>query len=248
MKVLLAQLRAEVRMTLTRGESLLLTVGIPMVLLVFFSVVKVIDMDTDEPVDFLAPSTLALAIISMALTGTAIATAFERDYGALKRIGTTPLGRPRLIAAKLGAVLVVQVVQVIALTLVAMLLGWRPEAGGWPQAILAMLLATAGFVGLGLLMAGRLPALVTLAAANGLYLVLLLISGIVVPLSRFPAAFRTIVELLPSTALAQLVRAAFGTGSSVATETSVEKPWIVLLVWACVGFGAAIRWFRWEPS
>jgi ABC-2 type transport system permease protein len=235
-------------MTLTRGESLLLTVGIPMMLLVFFSVVKVIDMDTDEPVDFLAPSTLALAIISMALTGTAIATAFEREYGALKRIGTTPLGRPRLIGAKLGAVLVVQVVQVTALTLVAIALGWRPNAGGWPSAILAMLLATAGFVGLGLLMAGRLPALVTLAAANGLYLVLLLISGIVVPLSRFPGAFRGAVELLPSTALAQLVRGAFEPGSPLGFEAAGAKPWLVLLAWACVGIGAAIRWFRWEPS
>jgi ABC-2 type transport system permease protein len=240
MSVFLAQLKAELRMTLTRGESLLLTLGIPLAVLVFFSLVKVIDTGTAEPVDFLAPSTIALAVISMAMTGVAIATAFEREYGVLKRLGTTPLGRPRLLGAKIASIICVQIIQVTVLTIVAVLLGWRPPASGWPMAIGALFLGTVAFAGLGLLMAGTLKATVTLAAANGLYIMLLLISGIVVPLSRFPTAMRAVVRLLPSTALAELIRDAFG------GDTAPGQAWVVLVVWGVVAVGAAVKWFRWE--
>lgn len=240
MKSFMAQLSAELRMTLTRGESVLLTLGIPLSLLVFFSVVKVIDTGTDEPVQFLAPSTIALAVISMAMTGVAIATAFEREYGVLKRLGTTPLGRPRLIAAKIVSIVCVQIIQVVALSGTALLLGWKPDHSGWPAAIAALLLGTVAFAGIGLLMAGTLRATVTLAAANGLYIALLLVSGIVVPLDRFPATFRKVVRLLPSTALAELVRSAFGAGAAPG------RAWIVLAIWTFGAVSAAMRWFRWE--
>ncbi len=240
MKAFVAQLGAELRMTLTRGESLLLTLGIPLSLLVFFSLVKVIDTGTDDPVQFLAPSTIALAVISMAMTGVAIATAFEREYGVLKRLATTPLGRPRLIGAKIASIICVQIIQVIVLTIAALLLGWSPDQSGWPTAIAALLLGTVAFAGLGLLMAGTLRATITLAAANGLYILLLLISGIVVPLDRFPSALRNVVRLLPSTALAELVRGSLG------PDPVPGRAWLVLAVWAVGAVAAAIRWFRWE--
>lgn len=240
MRAFVAQLSAELRMTLTRGESLLLTLGIPLSLLVFFSLVKVIDTGTDDPVQFLAPSTIALAVISMAMTGVAIATAFEREYGVLKRLATTPLGRPRLIGAKIASIICVQIIQVIALTVAALVLGWSPDQSGWPSAIAALLLGTVAFAGLGLLMAGTLRATVALAAANGLYILLLLISGIVVPLERFPSPMRSVVRLLPSTALVEVVRGSLG------ADTVPGRAWVVLAVWAAGAVAAAIRWFRWE--
>ena len=47
-----AQLRHEVTTTLRNGEQLLLTLIIPVMLLVFFSVVDVLPTDTKDPVDF----------------------------------------------------------------------------------------------------------------------------------------------------------------------------------------------------
>src|SRR5438132_13110659 len=123
---MLAQARAEIRMTLRRGESVLLTLGIPVLLLVFFSLVDVLPTHTDDPVDFLAPGILALAVLSTAMVGLAIATGFERSYGVLKRLGTTPLGRPALLAAKTAAILAVEVIQVAVLVAVAFALGWDP--------------------------------------------------------------------------------------------------------------------------
>ncbi|MGH3368798.1 MAG: ABC transporter permease, partial [Nocardioidaceae bacterium] len=108
-RALAAQTRAEIAMTLRRGESVLLTLAIPVLLLVFFSLVDVLPVDTREPVDFLAPGIIALAVMSTAMVGLAIATGFERAYGVLKRLGTTPLGRPALLTAKTLSILAVEV-------------------------------------------------------------------------------------------------------------------------------------------
>lgn len=240
MRPLLAQTRAEVAMTLRRGESLLLTLGIPVLLLVFFSVVDVLPFETDEPVDFLAPGILALAVMSTAMVSLAIATGFERSYGVLKRLGVTPLGRPALIAAKTLAIAAVELVQVAVLVPVALALGWRPE-GNLVLALAAVLVATVAFAGLGLLMAGTLRAEVTLAGANGLYLVLLLLGGMVVPLSRLPGALRTVARVLPAAALSDALRGALSAGGSVPGGA-----WVVLLAWAVAAPVAAALTFRWE--
>ena len=240
MRRVVAQARAETLMTMRRGESLLLALGIPVVLLVFFSEVDVLPTGTKDPVTFLAPGILALAIMSTAMVSLAIATGFERQYLVLKRLGATPLGRPALLAAKIASVLAVEAIQVVVLGAVGLLLGWHlrgnvGSAGG------AMVLATIAFAGLGLLMAGTLPALTTLAAANGLYLVLLLLGGMVVPMAKLPAAIRTVARLLPAAALSDAVHGALSTAGTVPA-----RAWIVLTAWAIVAPAAAAAWFRWE--
>jgi ABC-2 type transport system permease protein len=238
-KAFAAQLRAEVMMTMTRGESLLLTFGIPVGLLVFFSLVDVLPTGTKDPVTFLAPGVLATAVMSTAFTSLAIATGFERSYMVLKRLGTTPLGRPRLIAAKTGAVLVVIAIQAIVIVIAALLLGWDPSshiALGLP----AVALATVGFAALGLLVAGTLRAEMTLALANGAFILLMLVSGMVIPVAKLPGALRTVVALLPSESLAHVLHAA-ATGHSTGV-----RAWVVLTFWALVSPLLAARYFRWE--
>jgi ABC-2 type transport system permease protein len=237
---LAAQTRAEVSMTLRRGESVLLALGIPVLLLVFFSLVDVLPTGTKKPVDFLAPGVLALAVMSTAMVGLAIATGFEREYVVLKRLGTTPLRRGELLAAKTAGVLAVLAVQVAVLLPVALALGWRP-GGNAVLALAAVLLATVGFAGLGLTMAGVLPALTTLAAANGLYLVLLLLGGMVIPVTKLPGALRAVARALPAAALSDALHGALATGASVP-----GRAWVVLGVWAVVAPAAAALTFRWE--
>ena len=237
-----AQARAEVWMTLRNGESLLLALGIPVLLLVFFSLVEVLPTPagTREPVDFLAPGILALATMSTGLVNLAIATGFQRGYGVLKRLGTTPLSRPGLLAAKIVAVLVVQLLQVAVLVPVAVALGWRPS-GAVGGAVLAVLLGTVAFSGLGLLLAGSLKPELTLALANGLYLVLLLLGGMVVPLETLPDLLRGVAEVLPAAALSDALRASVGEGGAVPV-----RAWVVLSVWAAATPVAAAAAFRWE--
>ena len=177
-----AQTRTELTLTLRNGESVLLTFLIPVLLLVFFSLVDVLPTGTDDPVDFLFPGVLALAIMSTSMVALAIATGFERQLGVLKRLGSTPLTRGQLLAAKTAAMVAVEAAQVLVLSLVAMALGFGFAGVDAVAAVGGALLASVAFAGIGLLMAGTLPALTTLAAANGIYLVLLLLSGMVIPL------------------------------------------------------------------
>ncbi|MFF3562920.1 ABC transporter permease [Streptomyces sp. NPDC002574] len=235
-----AQTALETRMLLRNGEQLLLTVVIPTLLLVLFSTVDVVDTGAGKAVDFLAPGILALAVMSTAFTGQAIATGFERRYGVLKRLAASPLPRWALMTAKTGSVLVTEVLQVVLLTAIAFALGWSPH--GDPLSVLLLLvLGTAAFSGLGLLMAGTLKAEATLAAANLVFLLLLVCGGVVVPLDRFPDGVRSVLELLPVSALSDGLRDVLQHGAGV--------PWGdlgILAVWAVLGLGAAARWFRWE--
>ena len=155
MRGLLAHLRLELALLFRNGESLLLTLGIPVLLLVFFSNVDVLPID-GEPIQFLAPGVLALAVLSTALVQTAIGTGFEREYGVLKRLGATPLGRPRLLAAKTLAILVVELVQGAVLWGVALACGWDPSVSAGRLAG-AVVLGTVGCAALGLCLAGTPP-------------------------------------------------------------------------------------------
>ncbi|MFI6315951.1 ABC transporter permease [Nonomuraea sp. NPDC050556] len=239
-RMVLAQAGAEVRAILRNGEQLLLTLIIPVLLLVGFSLAPLVDVGAGRRVDFLAPGVLALAVMSTAFTGQAIATGFERRYGVLKRLGATPLSRAGLMLAKTLAVLAVEALQVVVIVGVALALGWQPR-GSFAVALLLILLGTAAFSGLGLFMAGVLRAEATLAAANLVYLVLLGCGGVIFPLAVFPDAVEPFLRALPIGALTTGLRTALSAGEGL--------PWgpvVVLLLWAIGTLTLASRTFRWE--
>ena len=233
-----AQTVMELRLTLRRGESLLLTLVIPVALLLFFGAVRL----PGTGIDFLVPGVLALAVMSTAFTGLAIATGYERAYGVLTRLGTTPLTRAELLAAKTLGVLGVELLQAGVICAVGALLGWSPH----PEvpAVLALLVTgTAAFAGLGLLMAGTLRAEATLAGANGLYLVLLLLGGVAFPPSRLPGWLAGLGGVLPTGALSGGLRAALsGTGGAPIGAL------LTLAAWAAACLLLAARTFRWDAG
>ena len=244
MRPLLAQTEAEVYMTLRRGETLLLTLGIPVVFLLFFSKISVVSTPGSTPINFFVPGILALAVMSTAMVSLGIATGFERGYGVLKRLGSTPLGRPRLLGAKVVTIVAVELLQAAVLLPVGLALGWSPGGAGAPAvgaAVGAVLLGSAAFAGIGLLMAGTLRAEVNLAAANGLYLILLLLGGMIVPLAKLPSGLAAVAKLLPAAALSSALHATLGHGVHPPAES-----WAVLLVWAVAAPVAAALTFRWE--
>lgn len=240
-RMVLAQAALEVRMVLRNGEQLLLTVVIPVLVLTVFGGIEVTDLGSrSERMGFLVPGVLALAVMSTAFTGLAIGTGFERRYGALKRLGATPLPRGGLLAAKGLAVLAIEVLQISLLSAVALALGWDPR-GSVTGAVLLVLAGTAAFASLALLMAGTLRAEATLAAANLVYLLLLISGGIAVPLDRFPDGARPFLEALPAGALAEGLRDVLRDGVGLP-----GVPLLVLIGWAAVAGALAARTFRWE--
>lgn len=240
-RMIRTQAGLEVRMILRNGEQLLLTLVVPVLILTVFANVEVMSIDSRVGrVDFLAPGVLALAVLSTAFTGLAIGTGFERRYGALKRLGATPLPRWALLVAKGLAVLCIELLQVGLLSAVAFALGWHPRGSALAAGLL-LVAGTAAFSALGLLMAGTLRAEATLAAANLVYLLFLVSGGIAVPLDRFPARAQPFLEALPAGALSQGLRAVLRDGAGL--------PWGqvgVLVIWAAVAGAVASRTFRWE--
>jgi ABC-2 type transport system permease protein len=239
-RAVIAQTRAELALTLRRGESLLVSFAIPIGILVFFAKVDAITTDLDKPVDFLVPGVLALAVMSTAMVSLAIATGYERRYGVLKRLGSTPLSRGGLLAAKTANVIAIEIVQAMAIIVTGAALGWD-ASGGILLAAVFLLLGTVAFAGIGLLMAGTLRAEATLAAANGMFLVLLFIGGMAYPLDELPKMLEEIGKVLPAAALAESVRGALTPGVDV-PGWSV----IVLALWAIGAPLVAARVFRWE--
>jgi ABC-2 type transport system permease protein len=235
---ILAQTRAELLMTLRRGESLLLTLIIPAGVLIIAMAAPF--APGRGGVQFLTPGVLAAAIISTAMVSLGIATAYERYYGVLKRLGSTPLPRWGLLAAKILAVLVVEALQVaLLLALAALFYGWRPQ-GSAPLAFLIVLLGTACFAGLGMLMAGALRAEATLAAANGLFLLFLVVGDVFLPIERLPGPLQLVARALPASALTDALRGALSPGGAPLASM------LLLLGWAVVILVAAALTFQWE--
>src|SRR5262249_5576751 len=164
-----------------------------------------INTDLKQPVDFLVPGVLALAVMATAMVSLGIATGYERHYGVLKRLGCTPLSRAGLLTAKTLNVVALEVVQAVAIVLTGLALGWS-TSGRIVIAVALLLVGTVAFAGIGMLMAGTLRAEANLALANGLFLVLLFLGGMAYPLDRLPDALETFAKGLPAAALSETLR------------------------------------------
>lgn len=229
-RMLLTQARTEFLLTLRNGEQVLLTLLIPLGLLIGLTVLDVLPMPAPR-VDNVTPRILALAVMSTAFTGQAIALGFDRRYGVLKRLAATALPRWCLVAGRMLAVLGVVLVQLVVLGTVAAVLGWRPEPAGVAAAALLVLAGTAAFGALGVLLGGALRAEVVLAVANMVWLVLVVAGGIVLSVHALPAPWSVVATALPSGALAEGLRGALVDGAPGWGALGV------LVVWA-VGAGA----------
>jgi ABC-2 type transport system permease protein len=218
---------------------LLLTMIIPIALLIIFAKAPISDVPKPR-IDFVMPGILGLAVMSTAFTGQAIGTGFERRYGVLRRLSTTPLSRSGLLGAKTAAVLLVEALQVALLCAIGAALGWDPH-GNVGDVAGVLVIGTACFSALGLLMAGSLRAEATLAGANLLYLVQLGLGGVAFPLSDFSSGQRHLVELLPLGAVSDALHHVVNRGLGVPLHD-----WLTVAVWTLAGATAATRWFKWD--
>ena len=239
-RMLRAQTEMEFRLLLRNGEQVGLTLLIPLLLEFFFNLPLLYSLGTPRRIDFVVPSIITLAVMSAAFTGLAIGTGFERKYAVLKRLGATALPRSVLIGGKTLAVLLLELVQLALVCGFGFVLAWHPR-GDALIALLLVVLGTAAFGGLGLLVAGTLRAEVTLGVANLIWLVLLFAGGIAIPLDRFGHAGQEVLQYLPSAALSHGLHQVLLNGHGVPVHDTVT-----LLVWAAVAVPAAARWFRWE--
>lgn len=236
----LAQARFETLTMLRNGEQLLVALVLPAMVLVGLGTTTFVPLGEGPRVDLVVPGVLALCVISSGFTGVAIATGFDRRYGVLRLLGTSPLGRLGLLAGKSAAVLGVVALQYLVIGGLGLALGWEPYLPGIPLAIVSTLLGTWVFVALALLLAGTVRAEGVLALANLVWVLLLALGGVVVATDRLPAGLASLVGLLPSAALGDSLRAALLHGQALVGE------WLVLAVWAAAATALASKLFRWS--
>lgn len=236
---ILAQGRYETRITVTNGEQLLVSIILPLLALGALHFTSLLD----EPggpstINIATPGILALAVLSSGLTGQGIATGFDRRYGVLQYLATTPLGPIGLLLGKVVAVLMVQATQVIIIGGVAFLLGWSPAGSGIGIAVVFIIQGAWTFTALGLLIAGTVRPEATLALTNLLWVILGAIGGVVFPVANFAGSM--LIDYLPSAALGNGLRSALVHG------TFDGGAFIILLLWAIVLSLGTIRWFKWR--
>lgn len=236
------QARFDLRLLLRNGEQFLLTILIPVLLLIGLGRTSLVSIGDTEAarIDVVVPGILALAVMSTAFASLAITTGFDRRSGVLKFLGATPLQRSGLVWSRVGAVMAMVVVQMAVLLPLAFALGWDP-AGSLMAALLLVVLGVAAFGTLAVALAGVLRAEATLAAANGIYLLLLLGGGVVIPLSVLPDPLATVAAALPSGALGEGLRSVLLDGAGIPLASVA-----VLLLWTALGALVAARTFRWE--
>jgi ABC-2 type transport system permease protein len=242
-RAFVAQLRVELLLAARRYENLLVTLAVPVVLLVFLSAVPIAGLrgDPREVMAILVPRIVAVALLGTGLVSLGIATAYERGSGVLKRLAGSPLPRWALLASRTIAVLIIVAAQLALVGIVATLLGWAPPDG--PLAALAraapwVVLGTIAFSALGLLLAGTLRPEAVLAAANGLYLLFILLGGVVVRADQLPQPLSSVMSVLPASLLTTLLESAMtGAGSAGPAQAAALLLWgIGLTVAAATAF------------
>lgn len=231
--------RFEARVLLSNGEQLMVAVVLPAMVLLALRLLPVGGVAGSARIDTAVAATAATALISTSFTSQAIQTGFDRRGGVLRWIATTPLGREGYLGGKIIATLGVHVLQVIVLGALALALGWRPSPWGLLAAVPVWLTGTVAFGALGLLVAGTLRTEAVLAVSNVLFLLFVTVGGVALPPASFPRFLRGLIDLLPSGALGELLRACLA-GAPFSWGSAV-----VLLVWAVGDSLLVSRLFRW---
>jgi ABC-2 type transport system permease protein len=235
-RMLAAQFGLELKLLLRNGEQLLLTMFIPITLLVGLTLLPLGSFGGNRAATFV-PVIMALAVISTAFTGQAIAVAFDRRYGALKRLGATALPVWGIIAGKSMAVVTVVFLQAIILGAIGFALGWRPAPAALALGAAVIALGTVGFAALGLLLGGTLRAEIVLAVANLMWFVFAGLGALTVETNTIPTAVKWAARVTPSGALTEALSRAM----------SLSVDWfgvVVLVAWGALAALAALRWFR----
>ncbi|MHA7269015.1 ABC transporter permease [Arthrobacter sp. HLT1-20] len=236
----ISQGRYEAATMLRNGEQLVLMIVMPLLGLIALTATPLLDGMGHSRVEIAVPGILALCALSTAFTGQGIATGFDRRYGVLRFLSTTPLGKGGLIAGKVIAVLVALAIQVVIISTVAAFLGWRPPVAGVLLGIPLLILGAITFTALGLLIAGTVRPEATLAITNLGWILFAALGGIVLPAAKFSASMADFVQWLPSGALGNLMR-----GALLESRLDIFAL-VILLAWGALCSLAAVKWFKWN--
>jgi ABC-2 type transport system permease protein len=236
----------EFRLAWRARTGLVLSLGIPLVLLVVFGSIPGAGQPQEALggltiLDVYLPIVILFGITAPGLVVMPQALATYREQGILRRLSTTPVPP----AWVLGAQLVVNVALVVAALLLLEVVGAVVFGVAAPKSlvalVLAMLLSISAIFAIGLGIAAIARGATMAGAIGGALLFpLLFFGGLWLPRASMPAALRDVSNLTPLGAAADALQSALLTGFPPVPSLLVLVAYFVVFGWL------AVRLFRWE--
>jgi ABC-2 type transport system permease protein len=247
-RILLHELKGELRLYLRSRELAFFTFMLP---IIFFVLLGSVYGDTDRingyrGPDYLLTGMLGYGVAATAFSGLAIVLVVRRETGVLKRLRATPLPAHVYIAAVLLTTLIAFAVEAVVLVVLGMLLYDAEFPKSLLSLIVVLLFGSASFAVLGVGVSGLVRrAEGASAVITALYLPLSFISGAFFSQQHFPGWLKQIADVLPLTYFIDLVGAVMLSGVSFWDR---PKDMAVLAAWGIFGVLLATRFFRWTPQ
>jgi ABC-2 type transport system permease protein len=195
-------------------------------------------------IDFLVPSLIGMNLMGGGLFGIGFVLVDMRVRKLFKRLLATPMNRTDFLLALLTSRLVFLIPEMLALFAVGILIFGVPVNGNPLTLALVVLVGTAAFDGIGLLIASRTEKTETVSGLINLTMLpMYLLSGTFFSSKHFPEAMQPFIQALPLTQVNDALREVMLEGHSLA-----EIAWRlgILAAWALGSFFLALRWFRWR--
>jgi ABC-2 type transport system permease protein len=213
--------------------------------LIFLALFGAIVHGHQNELDVIVPGIAGMSVMSTTFTALAYNLTFLREQGVLKRIRGTPLPSGVYLAGlALNAVTntAIQIGIVVVAGRLFFNLGWPPQ----PLALVVfVLVGVAAFALLGAALSHAIPSFDSAPAViNGVFVPVILISGVFFDVKHVPGFLRDIAQALP---LEPLINGL--TGGMVAHHGDIGHhltALAVLGVWGLVAVVLAVRGFSWD--
>jgi ABC-2 type transport system permease protein len=195
-------------------------------------------------IDFVVPGMLGMTIMGGGIWGLGFSIVDQRRRNLLKRLVATPMSRAQYLASYVISRLVLLTVEAAVLLGASALLFGVPMRGSFVSVSSIIVLSALAFGGIGLLIASRSK---TIEGVSGLMnlsmLPMWVLSGVFFSSENFPRVVQPFIKALPLTATNDALRATLLRGASL---PSLAPQLAILAVWMIVGFGVALKIFRWR--
>ena len=198
-------------------------------------------------IDFILPGQLGFSLLSAGVFGVAFIFFNLRQTLVLKRFFATPVKRAYIVFGEgLGRV-IFQLITAIVILLIGHFLFKFTLVHGWITFVELLVLSFIGlvvFMGFGFVVSGVAKNESTIPPLANLFtLPQFLLAGTFFSIDNFPTWLQPICKALPLTHLNDAMRNVAFEGAHL---TDCGKQLAVLGVWTIVGYGLAIKVFKWE--
>ena len=195
-------------------------------------------------IDFLLPGIVAMSLMQLGLFATANVLVELREKQVLRRLGATPLSRKTLLASQVLFRLSIGLAQTLLILLVGIGFFHVHLQSNLLILIGVIVLGALMFVALGYLISGLARSQDSVSAITNLVqFPMLFLSGIFIPIEIMPQWLRPVVNIIPLTYLADILRQVM-VGATPAFPIALDLG--VVIAWLVVCSVLALRFFRWE--